>query len=82
MKTKLKSLMAATVAGVLLTGCCSTHVTRWEYKVVAAPRWQTGLSPSQLYEAQQQFLNGLGKDGWILVSQNEGVVYYLRRPVR
>jgi hypothetical protein len=82
MKTELKSLMAAALAGLLLTGCCSTYVTRWEYKVAAAPHWQTGMSPSQLHESQQAFLNGLGKDGWVLVSQDEGGVYYLKRPLR
>lgn len=81
MKTLLKPLIGAVIGSVLVTGCGSTHFTRWEYKVVTAPR-QTGVSPSQLHEAQQQFLNEQGRDGWILVSQNEGSVYYLSRPVQ
>jgi uncharacterized lipoprotein YajG len=81
MKAKLKSLIIGVAASLLLAGCCSTHSTRWEYKVAAAPRYQAGMTPAQHYEAQQAFLDDLGNDGWALVSADQSV-YYLKRPKR
>ena len=82
---------------LFLAGCCTTmHVTKWEYKVVAptmsaiqfggatnAPASGGGF-PEMMQrrrEARQEFLNQLGKDGWILVSEDEGT-FYLKRPIK
>jgi hypothetical protein len=81
MKAKLISSIIGAVASLLLVGCCSTHSARWEYKVAAGPRFEAGMSPKQFYEAEQAFLNDLGKDGWVLVSEDQRV-YYLKRPKR
>ncbi len=61
-----------------LAGCCTTaEAGRWEYKVA-------GPTMEQLRErgGTQQFLNDLAKDGWILVSQNEGRTFYFKRPIK
>jgi hypothetical protein len=83
------------VASVLsLAGCCSTpSVTRWEYNVASPPLpprhfggagfgIEGGEGPQAMREAQQAFLNELGKQGWMLVSQTDGRVFYFRRPIR
>ena len=77
-----KCIGAVFVASVLfLAGCCTTpRVARWEYKVAFAPHPQDG--PQEWGKAQQAFLNDLGKNGWVLVSQTDGRVFYFRRPIR
>ena len=80
----------ATIAAVslitLLVGCCTTqppHVTQWEYKVAAMPGSGIGTtSPEERRAMLQKFLNDLGKDGWILVSESDGISFYLKRPLR
>jgi hypothetical protein len=71
---------------LLLAGCCTTpHITKWEYKVASPPRATFGGpsgGPEEARERQQAFLNELGKDGWVLISQSEGRVFYLKRPIK
>jgi hypothetical protein len=67
---------------LFLAGCCTTpRATRWEYKV-ASPHLPRGEGPQAVGEAQQAFLNDIGKEGWVLVSQTDGRVFYFRRPIR
>ena len=70
-------------AGALcLAGCCTTpHGTKWEYKVTNAHRARSE-GPQAQREAQQVLLNDLGKEGWELVSQTDGYVFYFKRPTR
>lgn len=68
---------------LFLAGCCTTpHSIKWEYKVAAGPRLPGGAGPEELREAQQGFLNDLGKDGWVLINQTDGRVFYFTRPIR
>ncbi len=71
------------VAGALfLAGCCTTpHTTRWEYRV-AWPHVPRSEGPLAQREAQQALLNDLGKEGWELVSQTDGHIFYFKRPIR
>lgn len=72
MKTNIKYLLITVVSSLLLAGCCtSRHPTEWEYKV-ASPNG----GPMKVQEA---FLNELGKDGWVLISQNDGRIFYFKR---
>ena len=73
---------------LFLSGCCTTpHVTKWEYKVVTAPELTGTMGQPNQEVAQrkraneQEFLNELGKDGWMVVSEDSGT-FYLRRPVK
>ena len=75
----LKSLVLGAVVGGMLmlsvgaaTTTGSPSVATWEYKVASSPH---GESP-------QAFLNELGKEGWVLVSQNEGRVFYFKRGIK
>ena len=79
-----KFMVLVLVASVLvLAGCCSMHhAAKWEYKVVAGPHLPEGSGPEALHEAQQTFLNDLGKDGWVLMSETDGKVFYLMRPMK
>ncbi len=82
--------LATTASTLFLVGCCITpHATRWEYKVASpnlrrgeAPDANSAGSPKAVREAQEALLNDLGKEGWELVSQTDGRVFYFRRPVR
>ena len=85
MKPNLKHFFIIAASIFLLTGCCTTHhVTQWEYKVVTGPRW----TPANKYKSQEDFLkdreafmDDLGKDGWIYVSETDNT-FYFKRPVK
>jgi hypothetical protein len=84
MKQCVVVVFAASV--LLLTGCrTAPRVAKWEYKVAAAPRPKAiagaVASPEEWQESEQALLNELGKDGWVLVSQNNGV-FYFKRPIK
>ncbi len=73
-------------SALFLAGCCTTpRATKWEYKV-ATPHLSNFGGPSggpeAAREAQQAFLNDLGKEGWVLVSESDGRVFYFIRQVR
>jgi hypothetical protein len=85
-----------TIGAFVLAGCCATpHVTRWEYKVtmlpylpantnaITATDFRTHMAETtQLHrERLQAFLNDLGKDGWMLIDEDEGT-FYLKRPLK
>ena len=82
MKTRRSVLVLIAVSSMLLAGCCSVHhAGRWEYKVThvpGAPAETLNTSGPSL-EEREKYLNSLGNDGWILVSEDLGV-FYLKRP--
>ena len=84
MKQSVAVVFAASL--LLLAGCCfKPGVTKWEYKVAVPP--QAGFGgpaggPEERRESQQAFLNELGKDGWVLVSQTEGRIFYFKRAIK
>jgi len=86
MKANRKYLCISVISGLLFAGCCTTpHITKWEYKVAYPPRTAFGgpsAGPEERRESQQAFLNELGKDGWVLVSQFEGRIFYLKRALK
>ena len=70
------------VSSMLLAGCCSVHRTQtWEYKVTQVPGAPPATANTQgsSPEEREKYLNSLGNDGWILVSEDLGV-FYLMRP--
>ena len=83
-----KSVAVVLAASALfLAGCCTTpRAAKWEYKVASPHRTAgdptPGRSPEAAREAEEAFLNNLGKEGWVLVSQNEGRWFYFKRPIR
>ena len=78
MKRNLKQLLIGATCSLMLAGCCSMgRGTQWEYKVASAPN---NVSPATR-EGQEQFLNEMSKEGWILVTQEAGQ-FYLKRPKR
>ncbi len=84
MKECIALVIAASTLG--LAGCSTTpRVTMWEYKVAGIPPVPAGStipSPQEWRDRTQQFLNDVGKEGWVLVSQNEGRVFYFKRPIK
>ena len=71
-----KSIVVTLGSSLLLVGCCSQpHTTQWEYKV-------TNPKPGNLSMLEQEeFLNDLGKDGWVLVQkEGENGRFTLKRP--
>jgi len=81
-----KSIALVFVASTLiLAGCCTPiHAAKWEYKVAEAPHPppSSGASPEDWRDRQQTFLNDLGKDGWVLVNETDGRVFYFIRPIK
>ena len=84
MKKNIALIFAAST--LFLAGCCTTHnATKWEYKVAQAPHGPFGTtSPQENRELQQTFLNDLGKEGWVLIYENQerGDTFYFKRPVK
>ena len=74
MRKSIAYILAAST--LFVTGCSTTapHLAQWEYKVVTAPKL-----PNATQANQQEFLNELGKDSWILVSEDNGTFYLMRR---
>ncbi len=68
------------LAILLLAGCATPGVTTWEYKVVYSGIVASG-DPKIWEPKYQEFLNNFGKEGWMLVSQDNGV-FYFKRPIR
>lgn len=82
MKTSRIVLALIAVSSLLLAGCCSVHhAGRWEYKVTQVPGapQETANMRGPSLETREKYLNSLGNDGWILVSEDLGV-FYLKRP--
>ncbi len=84
---QLRQCIALAFAASLLflAGCCTPpRVTRWEYKVVDRPpiSFAERQDRQGYREAVTRLLNDLGKDGWVLVSQTDGQVFYFRRPLK
>ena len=84
----VKSLVLGAVVGGMLmlsVGAATTtespSVAKWEYKVAGPPRGtfdDPAVGPMGRLERQQAFLNEFGKEGWVLVSQNEERVFYFK----
>jgi hypothetical protein len=84
MKRNCGVLILTAVSSILLAGCCSVHHTHtWEYKVTQVPGAPPATANMQgpSLEEREKYLNSLGNDGWILVSEDLGV-FYLKRPRR
>lgn len=82
MKRSRSVLVLIAVSSMLLAGCCSVHhAGRWEYKVTQVPGvpQETANTRGPSLEEREKYLNRLGNDGWILVSEDLGV-FYLKRP--
>lgn len=82
----LKNLVLGAVVGavvMLLVGAGTTTEVpaKWEYRVAAVQNLP-GVGGKEQREADQAFLNDLGKEGWALISQSDGRVFYFKRPVR
>jgi hypothetical protein len=84
MRKPITVIIAA--SALLLAGCCATpHAAKWEYKVASphlGPFGGPSGGPEAAREAQQAFLNDLGKEGWVLVSATDGRVFYFIRQVK
>jgi len=96
MKNPIALLFAASIL-LFAGCCTTAHVTQWEYKVAVAPRppvthfggGTNAPSFDQFFKertqnrrtTEQSFLDDLGKEGWVLISVNDGV-FYFKRPVK
>jgi hypothetical protein len=73
-------------SALFLAGCCTVpRASRWEYKVARLPLGGDANrveGPEAVREAQAALLNDLGKEGWELVGQTDGRIFYFKRPVR
>jgi hypothetical protein len=61
------------------SGCAATasHGSSWEYKVAILAAGAAQSSSN----VQQQFADGLGRQGWIFVGENRGILHF-KRPKR
>ena len=86
MKVNRKYLFITVISSFLLAGCATPlHSTKWEYKVASPARSDFGGpsgGPAEVRRGQEAFLNDLGKDGWVLISQADGRVFYFMRPLK
>ena len=79
MKQCVAVILAAST--LLLAGCCTAR-PKWEYKVTVVPLPAGADERNKLWgptmDAREQYFNGLGAEGWMLVSEQEGVFYFMR----
>jgi len=64
------------MTGVLNSGCAAATslVQSWEYKVAI-----TSTNAAQVpLDVQGKFRDGLAKQGWIFVSEKQGIAYFRR----
>jgi hypothetical protein len=84
MKKSIALVFAAST--VFLASCCTTPPpTKWEYKVAHVPPPPEGFAnvdPQAPRDRTQTFLNDLGKEGWVLVNEEGGRVFYFKRPIK
>jgi hypothetical protein len=80
----LKCIFGPIAGGLLMVGCCSQRqITPWEYKVTGPPQPsnQTRSFTTEGVEARrmeaEQFMNELGKEGWIFVQKEEQTGRYI-----
>ena len=84
MKMNHSILVLMAASSLLLAGCCGVHhAGSWEYKIAKTPQSpeeaKAMIGPS--LENREKYLNSLGRDGWVLVSEDQGI-FYLKRPKR
>jgi len=74
------SLIFVAICSLFLAGCCtSPHHVECEYKVVRNPHTLAAdANPNEIVKSREAFLNDLGKDGWILVTKDDGAYYFIR----
>jgi hypothetical protein len=58
-------------------GPACSQTASWEYKVAILA---AGTAPVPV-DLQQQFRDGLGRQGWIFISENRGILHF-KRPKR
>jgi hypothetical protein len=96
MRNSIALIVAASIL-ILAGCCTTPHVTKWEYRVAIAPRPPAiqfgGATNAPSFDAvlqeraqkrretEQSFLDDLGKDGWVLISVNDGT-FYFKRPIK
>jgi hypothetical protein len=81
MKKAIALIFAAST--LFLAGCCTTpQSAKWEYKVAAPPHAPAGAGPQEYKDLTQAFLNDLGKDGWVLITQADNRLFYFKRPIK
>ena len=82
MKKYIALIFAA--SAVLLAGCCTTsHVTKWEYKIEDMTQYSIrDAGPQAWQDSYRSHLNDLGKEGWVLISENESRIFYFKRPIK
>ena len=67
---------------LLLVGCATPHdVTKWQHKVAYLGTVSSG-DPKAWTTEYQAFLDNFGKDGWMLVSQDNSKTFYFKRPIK
>ena len=80
MNRKMKTLLIVAASSLLLVGCCTTLRNKWEYKITQVPsdpnEQKKGIE--RYWQTREQYLNILGAEGWVLVTEDQGV-YYLKR---
>jgi hypothetical protein len=80
MNAKMKTLLTVAASASLLVGCCTSGAGHWEYKLTVAPPSPEERSKMQgpSLETREKYLNSLAAEGWILVTEDQGV-FYLKR---
>lgn len=73
-------LLTITASALLLAGCCTgSRGAHWEYKVAYPPSHGTANTEAPKTEVTESFLNGLAREGWILVQEGPDGLYIFKR---
>jgi hypothetical protein len=81
---KKRTVLLCVASSLLLAGCGTmSHATKWEYKIEDANQWQVkGADPQAWRAGYEARLNDLGKDGWVLIMERDGRIFYFKRVIK
>jgi hypothetical protein len=77
--TSSRQVLILAASALVLSGCCTQrHIAHWEYKVITGvPRSANAMQPDWPTQ-QEALIKDLGKDGWVLVTESAGYLYFKR----
>ena len=72
-------MLILAASALTLSGCCTPHhIAHWEYKVIRSATISANAPQPDWPTKQQALIEDLSKDGWVLVTESSGYLYFKR----
>jgi uncharacterized lipoprotein YmbA len=77
--TSARQVLILAASALVLSGCCTPqHVAHWEYKVIRSATVSANELQPDWPAKQEALMRDLAKDGWVLVTESSGYLYFKR----